>query len=302
MMSPGWPRKKVAPVAAGRKSAWQRSGLFLLGAAALFLLAFFVGIHLFFPTETLKQRLSFEAAMQTGAEVRIESVALSPVLTLAASGVNLTTKDLPWRFEIDDLRVTPRWLTLFSGDPGAQIQALMMNGTLTLNFRKSGAFTAQAAGLSFDLPVSAPLTCRVAGTLGAADLTSKTRLDADTQTHLSLRLSEVRILGLELSGGGGTDLEIGEITLRADGQGRSMQINSLAAKGGDFDLDGEGTLMVGHTADSSRLRLTLTIRPGPNLDSSISSLLELAGEPDSDGRYTLQVTGSLSRPLLKLGG
>ena len=110
------------------------------------------------------------------------------------------------------------------------------------------------------------------------------------------------MLGLDLFKSDSPGVALGEIVLEVDGQGRAMRITSLAAKGGDLDLNGEGTLLIGRTAATSRITLALQVRTGPNADPSIASLLELAGKPRPDGYYPLKLTGTLAKPILKPGG
>ena len=292
-------RQKEKRATPGRRTV---PGLFLLGAAGLFLLSLLTGIYLFFPAEALKERISREVAMRTNVDLQIESLSLYPLLTLDAEKLSIAAKELPWPFEIETLKIAPGWMSLFSGDPGVEIQARLMDGTVTSSLQKSGTVNAQIADLSFDLPIQDPLTFRIAGTLVAADLDTQTRLDRETPTLLSVQLNQVRVIGLNLSGTGGTDLNLGEITLQVTGQGRNMQIDSLSAKGGDFDVEGQGAVIIGRTAASSRIKLTLQVRPESSLAPDIASLLELAGKPGPDGRYPLQITGSLVKPALKIGG
>lgn len=300
MKFPGGPRPKKSPAAAGRRNSWQRTGLFLLGASALFLVSFFSGVYLFFPADALKQRIIQTVAQNSGAEVRIGSLALYPLLTFEAEQVNLAAQNIPWPLEVEELEISPRWLSLFSKDPGAWIKARLMGGTITTGWQKSGLISVQAQGLRFDLPLQEPMALRIAGTLNEAALDSGVRLDSDTQTQLTLQLSDVSILGLDLTGDGDTQIGLGEISLQLAGQGRSIQINSLTAQGGDFDVDGEGSVIIGRTAATSRLRLTLLVQPGPDLDPSLNSLLELTGKPAEDGRFPLRITGSLAKPVLNL--
>ncbi len=302
MRFPGWPRKRVKPVTAGRKTTRQRSGLFLCGATGLFLLAFLAGIYLFFPAEVLKQRIIHEVTERSAAEIRIGRLALAPLLTLKMSAINLLPPNAPWPIEIDELHMAPRWLTLFSGNPAMRVKAELMSGTLTSGLQKNGTFTLRAEDLDFDLPLQEPLALRITGTLAEADLAGGIDFAKETQTRLALRLNAVRILGLDLSGGGETTIDLGVITLQVNGQGRFMQINVLEASGGNLAVSGEGTLIVGQTKAASRLKLTLLIRPGADLDPNLRSLLELTGKPQADGRFPLQISGSLANPVFNLGG
>jgi hypothetical protein len=81
-----------------------------------------------------------------------------------------------------------------------------------------------------------------------------------------------------------------------------MKIKTLSARGGDLDVNGFGTLLIGRTSATSRIKLELQVRPGPNADPSIASLLELAGKQGPEGFYSLKVSGTLAKPMLKTGG
>lgn len=297
MRSPVWPRRLKTS-----STSVQRSSLFLLAGAGLLLLGMLAGIYLFFPAEALRQRIIQEVEARTGGEVQIGQVALYPLLTLDAERIKLGITGLPQPLEIEQLSVAPQWLTLLSGDPGVQLQGRVMFGTITAGLQKGGAISASANGLRFELPMVKPIPFRIMGTLSEANLDSSTRLDSETKTGLSLRLADVSILGLEIFNADSPGLSLGEITLELDGQGRAMRMSALNAKGGDLEVDGSGTLQIGRTAATSRIRLVLQVRPGPNADPDISSLLQLAGEPGQDGRYPFQLIGTLANPILKPGG
>lgn len=297
MRFPAWPRKSKKPLA-----VWQRPSLFLLTGIGLLLLGMLAGFYLFFPAETLKQRIIQEVESRGRVTVQIAQVSLYPLLTLDAREVKLGLKGLPQPLAIESLSIAPQWSTLLSGDPGVLLQGELMSGTITAGLLRSGALSARASGLHFDLPIQKPLAFNLTGTLSEAAVDAATRLDPETKTRLLLRLTDVRVLGLELLKADGPGLALGEITLEAEGQGRALKISTLSAKGGDLDVSGDGTLLVGRTSASSRIKLALQVRPGPNADPAITSLLELSGEPNEDGRYLLQLTGSLDKPNLKSGG
>lgn len=294
--------KEKGQVVGRRQTARSWLSLWLLAGAGLFLLGLLVGLYLFFPAEMLKQRIIQEVATRTGAQLQIEQFTLYPLLTLDARQINFDMAGLPQALEVERLSISPQWSTLLSGDPGAQLHVNIMNGTVTAGLLKSGAISGKAAGLRFDLPIQKPLPFNITGTLSEVTIDAATRLDPETQTHLLLRMVDVKVLNLQLLEADGPGLALGDITLEAEGQGRSLRIKSLTAKGGDFDVDGEGTLLIGRSSASSRIKLALQVRPGPNADPTISSLLELAGKPDPDGRYTVRLSGTLANPVLNAGG
>jgi len=283
-------------------AAWQRPSIFLLSGIGLLLLGLLAGVYLFFPAATLKQRVIQEVETRTGAGLQIEQLSLYPPLSLDARGITLDLKGLPQPLLIQGLSLSPQWSTLLTGNPGLQLQGHLMNGTITAGVLKSGAINAVAAGLHFDLPLQKPLPLTINGTLDDATVAGSTRLDQGTVTSMTLQLSEVSIHGLELLGADSRGIVLGEISLETEGLGRAMKVKTLSARGGDFIVNGDGTLFIGRTAATSRIKLALQVRPGANLDPSIASLLELAGQADGEGVHHLQLTGTLAKPLLKSGG
>ncbi len=294
-------RRNNKTPAAGRRHAPRRQwqSLLLLAGFALFVVGLLAGIYLFFPEEVLKQRIIQEAEARTGAQLQIERLVFYPLLTFDFDRIQVNMTDLPRTLEVDELKISPLWSSLLS-DPAARLQARLMSGTLAGVVQKSGALSFGAAGLRFDLPLQEPLPCNITGTLSEAQIDTATRLNRETKTSLSLRLSDVMIIGLASLDPDNKGIFLGEITLQADGQGRSMQIKSLTTKGGALDIGGDGTLLVGRSAAASRIGITLQIRPGTKANPTITSMLQLAGEADTDGRYTLRISGTLDKPVLKL--
>ncbi|HKL25652.1 MAG TPA: type II secretion system protein GspN [Desulfuromonadales bacterium] len=285
-----------------KKRSWRASSLFLTVATALFFIAFLAGVYLFFPGETLRQRLIQEVSQQADLELQLGSLTLQPLLTLAAGDIRIMSPDIPWPLEIEELEASPNWMSVLTGDPGANIRARLMDGSLSCSLQKSGNLNVRSAGLRFDLPLTNPMALRLTGRVDEVALDTGIRLNTDTQTNLFLKLNETRILELDLSGAGDTSIALDEITLQVEGQGRSMQITALEARGGDLLVTGEGVVIIGRTAETSRLRLTLQMRPAAGLDPAVASLFDLAGKPQPDGSYSLQISGSLAQPLIRPGG
>jgi type II secretion system protein N len=280
----------------------RKPGLFLLTAAGMLLLGLLAGFYLFFPAEALKQRVTQEFITRTGTEVQIQQASLYPPLNLHANQVRIDIKELSRPLEIDELSLSPQWSTLLSRNPGVTLNAQLMGGSVTGGALKSGLINALATDLRFDLPLQKPMAMNITGTLKQANVDAATRLDPKTKTRISLQLSDVRVFGLDLFKADSPGLALGEIILELDGQGRAMKIETLSAKGGDFDVNGGGTLLIGRTSAASRIKLELQIRPGPTADPSIASLLELTGKQTPSGFYSLKVNGTLAKPVLKTGG
>jgi len=276
----------------------RRSGRTLLVGTCLFLLGLTVGIYLFFPTEALQQRIIQEIKARTGTDVQIEQVSLYPPLSLCARLFNVVTTVLPVPLKIDQLRVSPKWSTLLSSDPGVQFQAQLMNGDATAEILKSGVINATATGLRFELPLQKPMIMTISGNLGQATVNAATRLAPETKTQLSLQLSDVRISHLDFFKEDSPGVALGAIFIEGKGQGRAMKINALSVTGGDFNINGEGTLLIGRTSATSRMNLSLNIKPAGSALPALVSLLELTAPPDANGDHRLRLTGTLAAPTI----
>lgn len=279
-------------------SRWRAKLAALLGLC-LFMLGLIVGIYLFFPAETLRQRIVQELETKAGMQVQIKQLALYPLLTVAAGQASVDIPGLAEPLQIESVQLAPQWLSLLSKDPGARLQASLMNGTVNAGWHKSGLLRAEAVDLRFDVPVLTPFQFNLSGTLSRAFLATNPRLDPNTETQVSLQLADVKVVGLEMFNAREEGISLGDIFLQLDGKGRVLRIKALTVKGGLLDVAGEGTLMIGRTAATSRIRLALQLRPDPNADSDLTSLLALAGQPEADGRYLMQLTGTLAQPVFK---
>ena len=293
MRSSTWPQKTKA-----RDAARQRPSLFVLAGAGLLLLGMLTGFYLFFPAEALRQRVIQEIETRTGAEVQIGQMALYPLLTLDASQVSFGVPGLPHPMQVEQLSLAPQWSTLLSSDPGVQLQAQLMSGLVNAEVLRTGMINAMATGLRFDLPLQKPLAMNITGKLDKTTVNAATRLDPETKTQLSLQLSDVSIGNLAFFKEDSPGIALGEIVLEVNGQGRAMKINALTAKGGDFNISGEGTLFIGRTSATSRINLSLQIKAADSAHPTLVSLLELSAPPDANGEHHLRVTGTLVTPTI----
>ena len=293
MRSSAWSRKTKR-----RAAAWQKPGLFVLAGAGLLLLGMLTGFYLFFPAEALRQRVIQEVETRTGAEIQIGQMALYPLLTLDASQISFDVTGLPQPMQIEQLSLAPQWSTLLSSDPGVQLQAQLMNGLVNAEVLRTGMINAMATGLRFDLPLQKPMAMNITGKLDQTTVNAATHLDPETKTQLSLQLSDVRISNLAFFKEDSPGIALGEIVLEVNGQGRAMKINALTAKGGDFNISGEGTLFIGRTSATSRINLSLQIKAADSAHPTLVSLLELSAPPDANGDHHLRVTGTLTTPTI----
>lgn len=262
-----------------------------LTAAGLFLLAFLLGLHLFFPTAAARQWLTAEIAARTSAGVRLNELSLRPLFTFAAQRVEVTFDSPPRApLVLDDLRVRPLWSSLLSGDPGIVIRTGLLQGRLDAVLRRGGDFDLRAAGLKLNsVPVHAETGTLLSGTLTRGELRGAfpAKRDGESRAALELEGGTLTVLGESLS--------LGKVVLEAGGQGNSLRITTLSASGGDIAVAGGGTLLLGATAAASRISLDLTLRPAPSAPPAFAALLDLAAPRQPDGGYRLRLNGSPGR-------
>ena len=292
---------KPDPVSPQKTPAHKTQRLILPGTV-LFFAAFLAGVYLFFPGSALKDRLVQEVATRSSAQMSIDRVAIRPILTVVAQQLSLSDSRLPWPIEVDRLTIAPRWTSFFGGDPALAIKAEVLGGDMTCDWSQDGKILLLANGIHLDLPVNSPIAFRLDAVLDSAQLDTRSRLDNDTLTELDLIFLRAKAHGLNLAGDTPSELDFGQVRLRVDGQGRTMRIKSLTAEQADFDINGNGVVFIGRTVSSSRLDVRVNVRPGPDIDREVASLLELMGQSNSDGYYTMRVSGPLDNPRVKLGG
>jgi len=264
----------------------------------LFLLGLLLGLALSFPSAALKNKLL--TAVEANGQVRIEAgqLSLSPLLTLTGSNariVSLTVPAPPLR--IDSFRVAPEWMSLLSATPGAKLQARLLGGQLQANLHRNGACDLNADNLALDLPLLQGSGMRLTGLLlQASGQSSQLPLQKSSESELQLVFSNVQLAGLP---GLSQPLQLGTISLQTSGRGLAFKITTLTAEGGDFQLSGRGSLLLGRDLPSSRINLRAEIRPTPQADPGLVSLLELAARQGADGALELNLSGRLAKPSLK---
>ena len=293
----GLRRFRSARPSPGKKSG--PTGTLVLTATSLFLVAFLLGFYLFFPLDSLSDRIIMEVRERTQTRLTIGDLSLNPFLTLSANDLDIQREGLPFPLVIDTLRLSPKWSTVFSEDPGVHIDAELMGGFVTADIQKNGQFFTEAEELTVDLPIQKPIPMKVVGTLKRASFNSATRITPETVTELNMRLSDVKVYADKTIATGLDGLDLGEISLVLEGRGRSVQIKSVDASQGAFGIRGSGRLIIGPSMSTSRINLALKIKPAPAADQTLIELLKLTGTLEDDDGFRMRLSGSLAQPVIK---
>ncbi|HKK01516.1 MAG TPA: type II secretion system protein GspN [Desulfuromonadales bacterium] len=282
-----------------RSSAVPRSGRWslrvYLGAGGILIAAFLVGLYLFFPTTALKERLETEVSARTPLTLDIGHLALALPLGVSGAPVTLVPPAPAPPFRFEQLRITPAWGALFSGHPGARIQASLLDGELSAVLQNNGAIEANANGLHWSGALGTT-SLKLAVTLKNAHFTGAAPLRSATSTRLTATLADVQLHGVKALGGEKDSLNLGTIVLQASGRGNSFRIDHLDATGGSLGASVNGTLLLANPVDRSRINLIVTLRPAASFDKNLASLLNLVAKPERDGTYRLHLTGTVARP------
>ncbi len=285
------------PAVAGRPR--RRRSHLILGALGCGLLGFLIGCYLFFPTAALRDLLTAEVAARSTAQLQIADLNLHFPLGLSASEVVVTAPRLPTPLKIDRLQVTPLWLSLFGSNPGVDLAADLFGGHLTAVFHRSGVFAAQGANLALALPLGDLKSLGVATTVRDATISSAAPLRPGTASQAQVVLENFRLTGLTAVGAKKDVLSLGNVTLEASGQGNNFRVEKLSATGGEMTVNGSGSLLLGTSPRSSRLNLSVELKPAANFDPALRDLLTMFAKPAADGTLKLHLTGSLAAPILK---
>jgi type II secretion system protein N len=293
------PRRREKGNGARGKAAIAR-GRFYLAGALLLVASFIAGFYLYFPAGILKNRLEQEALTRAHTEDHIGRLDLLFPPGIVGNQITWATGNpqVP-TVEATSVALSPIWHSLFTTNPGVDLRAELMGGSLRGEFRRNGSVDAHLTGLTFAEPVAAGSSLKVAGMVKEGVFTGAFPLQATTTTHLSLILDQLRLTGLEGLGVAGGTLSLGTVTLEGSGMGNSFRVEKLASTGGSLEVSGSGTLLLADQPARSRINLSLVLRPAPSLDKSVKDMLDLFFNPPRDGAYRFQLTGSLLRPTVK---
>lgn len=267
----------------------------------LFLLGLIAAISLFFPAGALKDRLARELSARSGIETHIGQ--LDPVFPLGLHLKEVQVRFPDRRFDpltLAELRLTPRWRTLFGDHPAAELQGRLLGGEAEAVVATDGSLTAEFGGLRLAEAPRTPFPYPLSGILKGKILVAGPPLAENTPVDFTLTLADARVAGLEALGVGKGEFAAGTVTAAGKGRGRQIRLTELSVQGGDLELSGQGSLLLGNTAASSRISLQIRLRPTAGLDPGLRDLLALSGsKPDSEGYYNFRISGTLARPVLR---
>lgn len=272
---------------------------FYLWGTTLFLAGLVAGLYLFFPTDSLKNRIIREAAKQNGVALEIEQLSL--IFPPGLKGDQLSIKlneSLPSPLEITVLTLKPLWTTLFTANPGISFDGNLYDGTASGKLRRDGSADIKLSQIRFDIPLAEGSSLKISGEIENAHYAGIWPPPAGAETELSLILSQTSLNGLEALGSASPNLAFGTLSLTGKGRGNSFKIESIDNEGGDLQITGNGILLLASQPENSRINMTLNLTPRASLDKALADLMTLVVKPGQDGSYRLRINGPLMKPRI----
>lgn len=270
----------------------------LLAGAALFACGMLGGLIISFPAASLEKRILSEVESRGRVKIDAGQLRLWPPYKIEGTNLAIRFASSAWPpVHIDSLRLSPEWLSLLSANPAVHCRMRLMNGHLHAKLSCDGAMKIDAANLTFDYPLLSGSQLRLSGRLATGEIQGGLPLVASTKSDFRLDFSDVKLLGIE---GRGEGLTLGDVVLRVAGNGNLFEIATMEARGGQFALNGTGSLVISAVnLPASRFALQLAIIANRDTDPMLISLLDLVAHKKGDSRYEVRMEGSLSRPLMK---
>jgi type II secretion system protein N len=283
------------------KARFRARLVFSLAAAFILLFAFLVSFIMFFPEQPLRECLERTAWQQSGGKVTIDSLSLAPPLGLRLTKIGWQPIDPKWPpITIDSARISPLWTTLLKGDPGVAVQAALSSGTLKSRMTKDGSFEATLAGIVLRPLLPRGFAYLPEGTIEGSIQGTQMLLPEKRHATFDLTINRFGVGGLKSLGVSNDRLSLGQVNIRGELRGKTLDIKELHNIDGDLGVDGKATLLLGGTPHLCRITANIGITPGPHLDPTLRGLLPLSGvKPDKQGTYRFRIGGSLDHPVLR---
>jgi type II secretion system protein N len=279
----------------------------IVGLVAFFLFSFVVGLYVTFPWNTLKDRIAIQISEATGWEVEAKSLEPSWLTGVRIEGLKLEPPEVSEPLVLDEVVARARLLSFLTGGMGVSAWLPIGQGELDVTLAKCSEETlvrAKANAVELGMvPGFAALTGLPLS--GQLDLDADVTLDQKDAAESSGR---VKLSGtnLELGEGGKVAnfpipaLRLGNLDWEMDIDNGKIELPQQQMRGGDVDLDVEGTIDLATPIERTTLNVNVSFRPTPEYleeNGLIKALLNnINRAKGSDGFYTYAITGSVKHP------
>jgi len=278
--------------------------------------AFGLALRWTFPSETVRERLIYEAGAR-GWQIDVGQVAPAGLLGVRMDGVTLTDAS-GLKIPIDRLEATLRISPLLLGRRVLDVEARLYDGTVAGSAALSGQLRRMELEVDgLDLARALPLR-KAAGMDLAGRVTGHLELSLPGGSlERSSGSAELTVARAGLGGGavpvpplGSLNLPpvaLGNVTAAAKVENGRVGLQKLEARGGDAELTGEGVAVVlqprmeyAPLTGQALVRFQSTLWQKPAA-ATLRPVLEaaLASTRAADGSYRFQLSGNLGHPQLR---
>ncbi|MFH1652651.1 MAG: type II secretion system protein GspN [Pseudomonadota bacterium] len=289
-----------------------------IGYALVFIVSFIFFVYLYFPFDSVSDRILDTAEKQLGGAIEIKVGKLQPyyITGVEIDDLNLfstTGKEKGHLLQLDNVKARAGLFSIIfskpnlafslqAGDGGVDGEIDMNANGWYLDLTSNGFDVSTIKFLSSGLGLN--LRSKIDGTVvidfdNARPMRTKGEVDIKLN-ELVLKKSTVTIAG--------APMEIPDLVL-AKGKSRInvkvakgvMDIVKFTIAGGALDLNLSGRIFLANTFDNYRLNLSGKAKLSPELESALPFLFIIEKQKSQDGSYELSITGRLSQPVIKIG-
>lgn len=271
----------------------------LVLCAASFLLCFILALLIFLPLDPLARQLE-QAALEQKLQLEIGRIATSLPPGMKLGQLVLSSPQLAdHSLKIDQIRLQPRWLSLFGKNPALDYQLKAYEGSGQGQAARNGEVSLELNGLRLRESLQPQLPLELSFLLTAADFAGQLPFAGQNNGRLQFTIDELQASGMQKLGSGADLLVLGQARMTAESVGPLVRITALSIDGPSLKLQGTGSLRLGRTPAGSSLNLGLTLTPGAELDPMLKDLLSLMKKPQRDGTYRINIGGTLASLRIK---
>jgi len=281
----------------------------IIGYVAFFGLSFALGLYFTFPWNAVGERIGVMITEQTGWDVSAEELEPSWITGIRMRGVQVEPPEATEPLELDEVVARASIMTFLTGGRGGSVWIPIGNGELDLTLTQYSETTSvQAKAESVELglvPGFASFT--------GLPMSGVVSLDADIELNREDASASSGRIELE-----GTDLETGEGGKIANYPVPALRLGNLdwdvefergradlprqEVRGGDVELDVEGTINLASPVERTTVNITASFRPTPEFlaeEPFIKALLNnIERAKGDDGFYSYAVSGSVKHPRM----
>ncbi|HPQ71792.1 MAG TPA: type II secretion system protein GspN [bacterium] len=289
-----------------RTTEWKK----LMGYGALFMALFFLFLYLTFPFDAIRDTLINKIEAQGNLAVNIDEISTFRLSGFQIKGLKLAHAETPNQvlFSLDEARMRLRLLQLLRGRLWVDFDVYTYDGGIAGSVCKRGQLVDVAMNFS-GLKLAKYQTRDLVRKVGQMDLEGV--LSGNFEAHVNrinrrlnegalninldnLKAKNIKILEKELPP---IAFEPGKMSFELKRQ--NLTVKDFTLKGDNLEVGLTGRVTTREDLMSSRMFLTLKIKPSEAMEDALGIIMMTLKEPDANGFYQIPLKGTLKNPNAK---